>query len=81
MLSHRAPHHTEFVKALSVQSRGFNCLGIKRVTAGNLDPAGLQRFGDLAHKVDVQHAVGMGRAGDAHVVGQVEPAFKRAGGS
>jgi hypothetical protein len=50
------------------------------IVARDLDPARFQRFGDFADEVDVEHAIGMGRTGDADVIGESEPALERAGG-
>jgi MFS family permease len=46
----------------------------------DLDPARFQRLGHFAHEVDMQHAVLMGSAGHAHMIGQLEPLFEGAGG-
>ena len=47
---------------------------------GDLDAARFQRLGDLAHQIDVQHAVLMVGTLDADMVGQREAALKGAGG-
>ena len=44
----------------------------RAVHTGDLDPAGFQRLGRLADKVDMQHPVLMHGTGDADMVGQRE---------
>ncbi len=73
---------------MRISAAGFPALWLQpsfrarsgRGWCGDLDPAGLQRLGDLAHQVDMQHPVAMRGAGDADMVGQSEAAFEGAGG-
>src|SRR5690606_8696665 len=46
---------------------------------GNLDPARLERLGDFAGEVDMQHPVRMGSTGHNDMIRQMEPALKGAG--
>jgi len=48
--------------------------------ACDLDAARFQNLGDFAHKVDVQHSIGMGCLGHADMIGQREAPLERACG-